>query len=71
MKCNHILIQYLCRVFEKENAKVLVDQITLDFIGGSKIDYKSEMIKQGFEVMENPNAETGCSCGTSFSPKEK
>jgi len=61
----------VCRVFEKDSAKILVDQITLDFIGGSKIDYKAEMIKQSFEVVENPNAETGCSCGTSFSPKEK
>jgi Fe-S cluster assembly iron-binding protein IscA len=29
------------------------------------------MIKQGFEVVVNPNAEIGCSCGSSFSPKEK
>jgi iron-sulfur cluster assembly 2 len=48
-----------------------VDEVTMDFINGSTIDFKSEMIKQGFEVIANPNAETGCSCGTSFSPKEK
>ena len=60
-----------CRVFEKDGAEVLVDETTLDFINGSTIDYKQEMIKQGFEVLANPNAEAGCSCGTSFSPKEK
>lgn len=59
------------RIFEKDGAQFLVDETTLDFINGSIIDYKSEMIKSSFEVAENPNAEMGCSCGTSFSPKDK
>ena len=39
-------------------------------IKGSTLDYKTEMIRTAFEIVDNPNAEIGCSCGTSFSPKE-
>ena len=60
-----------CRVFEQDGSEILIDEITLDFIKGSTIDYKSEMIKQSFEVVTNPNAELACSCGTSFAPKDK
>lgn len=66
-----LVLQNYNRIFEKDGAQVIVDDTTLDFINGSTIDFKSEMIKQGFEVVANPNAEVGCSCGTSFSPKEK
>ena len=27
------------------------------------------MIRSSFEMKGNPNAENGCSCGTSFAPK--
>jgi iron-sulfur cluster assembly accessory protein len=56
-------------VFETNGVKILVDEITLDMINGSTIDYKEEMIRAAFEVSENPNAEMNCSCGTSFAPK--
>jgi Fe-S cluster assembly iron-binding protein IscA len=48
---------------------VVSDELTLDMISGSKIVYKEEMIRSAFEVVDNPMAEGGCSCGTSFTPK--
>ena len=47
------------------------DAITLEMINGSRIVYKEEMIRSAFEVTDNPQAEGGCSCGTSFTPKNQ
>jgi iron-sulfur cluster assembly accessory protein len=55
--------------FEHDGVKILSDEMTLDMISGSSIEYKSEMIRSSFEVVDNPMAEGGCSCGTSFTPK--
>lgn len=54
-------------VIEKENCKVVIDQETLNLIKGSTIDYYEELIKSGFRVINNPIADHGCSCGSSFS----
>ena len=56
-------------VFERDGVTVVSDEMTLDMINGSKIMYKEEMIRSAFEVVNNPMAEGGCSCGTSFTPK--
>lgn len=53
-------------VLEKDGAKVLIDSVSLDFLGGSEIDYARELIGSAFKI-HNPNATAGCGCGTSFS----
>ena len=45
---------------------VLIDEISLDLINGSKIDYVNELIGSSFKVT-NPKSSSSCGCGTSFS----
>lgn len=53
-------------VLERDGAKVLIDSVSLEFLGGSEIDYTRELIGSAFKI-KNPNAVSGCGCGTSFS----
>jgi iron-sulfur cluster assembly accessory protein len=56
-------------VIEKDECKVLIDTESLQFLKGSTIDYYEEIIRAGFRIIDNPNSEQACSCGTSFSVK--
>ncbi|MDH3239946.1 MAG: iron-sulfur cluster insertion protein ErpA [Alphaproteobacteria bacterium] len=53
-------------VIEKDGVRVLVDEISLDYLRGAEIDYVNEMIGAAFTV-RNPNASSSCGCGNSFS----
>ena len=53
-------------VIERDGAKVVIDDISLEFLEGSEIDYTNELIGSAFKI-HNPNATAGCGCGTSFS----
>lgn len=54
------------RLFERDGAKVLVDQVSLEFLGGAEIDFIEDLMGAHFEI-KNPNAKSSCGCGTSFS----
>lgn len=53
-------------VIEQDAARVLVDPVSLQFLGGSEIDFVDELIGAAFKI-RNPNATASCGCGTSFS----
>ena len=45
---------------------VMVDAMSMQYLQGASIDYKETL--QGSEfVIKNPNAQTTCGCGSSFS----
>lgn len=54
------------QVIERDGAKVAIDEASLPFLAGSEIDFVEEIIGAAFKV-NNPNATSGCGCGTSFS----
>jgi len=54
-------------VVEVDGARLFCDGMSLSFVKGSTIDYETDMIQSKFVVSENPNAELGCGCGSSFS----
>jgi iron-sulfur cluster assembly accessory protein len=53
-------------VVERDGVSVLVDEMSLEFMSGSEIDFSTELIGAAFKI-NNPNATAGCGCGTSFS----
>ncbi|URD82693.1 iron-sulfur assembly protein [Musa troglodytarum] len=57
------------RVFEKDGVKLVVDNVSYDFVKGATVDYVEELIRSAFLVVANPSAVGGCSCKNSFMVK--
>jgi iron-sulfur cluster assembly accessory protein len=53
-------------VFEGHGAKAVVDPRSDFFIGGSEVDFHETLMEAKFKI-QNPQAKSTCSCGTSFS----
>ena len=49
-----------------ENHKVIVDAMSMQYLQGAVIDYKEDLMGSNFSI-KNPNAQTTCGCGSSFS----
>jgi iron-sulfur cluster insertion protein len=55
-------------VFTKDNATVLVDDLSIQFVKEAELDFEKDLTGSRF-VIRNPNAASGCGCGVSFSMK--
>jgi iron-sulfur cluster assembly accessory protein len=53
-------------VAETDGVKLVVDPVSLDLVKGSAVDFVEELGGAAFKVT-NPNAQSGCGCGSSFS----
>ncbi|BHF71957.1 Iron-sulfur cluster assembly 2, mitochondrial [Sparganum proliferum] len=53
-------------VITQSGVRVVIDDQSYSLIDGSTLEYEEELIRSGFRVAKNPQAERGCSCGSSF-----
>lgn len=52
-------------VIEKDGATIVIDDLSIDFIKNSTLDYVETLGSSEF-VITNPNATAKCGCGNSF-----
>lgn len=53
-------------VIDNNGVIVLIDSMSMQYLQGAVIDYKEELMGSNFTI-NNPNAQTTCGCGSSFS----
>lgn len=54
---------------DKDGVTLLIDSISSQYLTNATIDYKESLMGAGFSI-NNPQAETSCGCGSSFSVAE-
>lgn len=53
-------------IAETDGVRLVVDPVSLDLVQGSAVDFVENLGGSAFKVT-NPNAASGCGCGSSFS----
>jgi len=54
------------QVAETDGVQLVVDPMSLELVRGSAVDFVEDLGGAAFKVT-NPNAQSGCGCGSSFS----
>lgn len=57
-------------IIEKDSVKMVVDALSVQYLMNAEVDY-IESLQGSHFIVRNPNAETTCGCGSSFSIKEE
>ena len=53
--------------FQYDNLTVLVDSMSMEYLRDANINYREDDMGASF-VIDNPQAQTTCGCGSSFNP---
>jgi len=53
-------------IIEQHGVILLVDAMTMQYVEGSVVSYQKSLMSGGFEI-KNPQAQSKCGCGSSFS----
>jgi iron-sulfur cluster insertion protein len=53
------------KVFERDGVRLVVDEVSLDLLAGSEVDFVENLMGAAFQI-KNPNAKSSCGCGSSF-----
>jgi iron-sulfur cluster insertion protein len=53
-------------VIQRDGMTLLIDAMSMQYMLGATIDYTEEIMGSSFTI-KNPNAQTTCGCGSSFS----
>lgn len=59
------IVQKSAGAADPTQVQLLVDPMSLAYLIGAEIDYKSDLTGEQF-IIRNPNAKTTCGCGSSF-----
>ena len=51
--------------FMHRGAKIYIDEISINYLKGSVLDYSDTLLESSFKIV-NPNASSSCGCGVSF-----
>jgi len=54
------------KVFKNNGIKLVVDQMSLELIDGTEVDFSKDGLNEAFRF-RNPNISSECGCGESFS----
>ena len=53
-------------IVETDGIKLVIDNISIQFVNGSTVDFESDVMASQFVVKDNPNSTGMCGCGVSF-----